>query len=213
MEEPENKLDTINIVTDINELIVQTEVTQYFKNDKKSPIELQMTIPKLSNNNLTRFEMTLGNKKVISKLVENNKAKEKYTDAIATGNYGFVSYSSKEETTICLGNIPPNEEITLKSYYFGHIISKDYSYQASFPVIFPGFILGDPKNENVPENYEYKKQIVKGKIYINTFSKLTRLVVKGSKNFGKIEKKFGKNYKSVKLKFIKIIFRKKIFQE
>ena len=182
MEEPENKLDTINIVTDINELIVQTEVTQYFKNDKKSPIELQMTIPKLSNNNLTRFEMTLGNKKVISKLVENNKAKEKYTDAIATGNYGFVSYSSKEETTICLGNIPPNEEITLKSYYFGHIISKDYSYQASFPVIFPGFILGDPKNKNVPENYEYKKQIVKGKIYINTFSKLTRLVVKGSKN-------------------------------
>ena len=91
MEEPENKLNTINIVTDINELIVQTEVTQYFKNDKKSPIELQMTIPKLSNNNLTRFEMTLGNKKVISKLVENNKAKEKYTDAIATGNYGFVS--------------------------------------------------------------------------------------------------------------------------
>ena len=209
MEEPENKLDTINIVTDINELIVQTEVTQYFKNDKKSPIELQMTIPKLSNNNLTRFEMTLGNKKVISKLVENNKAKEKYTDAIATGNYGFVSYSSKEETTICLGNIPPNEEITLKSYYFGHIISKDYSYQASFPVIFPGFILGDPKNENVPENYEYKKQIVKGKIYINTFSKLTRLVVKGSKNFGKIEKKFGKNYKSAEIEIYKDNFSEK----
>ena len=209
MEEPENKLNTINIVTDINELIVQTEVTQYFKNDKKSPIELQMTIPKLSNNNLTRFEMTLGNKKVISKLVENNKAKEKYTDAIATGNYGFVSYSSKEETTICLGNIPPNEEITLKSYYFGHIISKDYSYQASFPVIFPGFILGDPKNENVPENYEYKKQIVKGKIYINTFSKLTRLVVKGSKNFGKIEKKFGKNYKSAEIEIYKDNFSEK----
>ena len=99
MEELEDKFDTINIVTDINELIVQTEVTQYFKNTKTSPIELQMTIPKLSTNNLTRFEMTLGNKKVISKLIENNKAKEKYTDTIATGNYGFISYSSKEETT------------------------------------------------------------------------------------------------------------------
>ena len=32
MEETENKYDIINIVTDINELIVQTEVTQYFKN-------------------------------------------------------------------------------------------------------------------------------------------------------------------------------------
>ena len=209
MEESDNKFDSINIVTDINELIAQTEVTQYFKNTKKSPIELQMTIPKLSNNNLTRFEMTLGNKKVISKLIENGKAKEKYTDAIATGNYGFISYSSKEETTICLGNIPPNEEVTLKSYYFGHIISKDYSYQASFPVIFPGFILGDPKSKDLPEKYEYKKKIVKGKIYINTFSKLTRLVVKGSKNFGKIEKKFGKNNKSAEIDIYKDNFSEK----
>ena len=140
MENQENKFDTINLVTYINEFIVQTEVTQYFKNTKQSPIELQMTIPKLSNNNLTKFEMTMKDKKVVSKLIENSKAKEKYTDAIASGNYGFLSYSTPEETTIFLGNIPPNEEITLKTFFFGHIISKDYSYQASFPVIFLGFI-------------------------------------------------------------------------
>ena len=205
MEEPENKFDTINIVTDINELIVQTEVTQYFKNTKSFAIELQMTIPKLSSNNITRFEMTLGNKRVISKLIEKNKAKEKYTDTIATGNYGFISYSSKEETTICLGNIPPNEEITLKSYFFRHIINNDYSYQASFP----GFILCDPKNVEKPEHYEYKKQIAKGKIYINTFSKLTRLIIKGSKNFGKIEKKFGKNLNSAEIDIYKDNFSEK----
>ena len=74
MVESENKFDTIDIVTDINELIAQTEVTQYFKNNKNSPIELQMTIPKLANNNLTRFEMTMRNQKVISKLIENGKA-------------------------------------------------------------------------------------------------------------------------------------------
>ena len=209
MEESESKFDTINIVTEINELIVQTEVTQYFKNTKNSPIELQMTIPKLSNNNLTRFEMIMKDKKVISKLIEKNKAKEKYTDAIATGNYGFISYSSKEETTICLGNIPSQEEIILKSYFFGHIISKDYSYQATFPVIFPGFILEDPKNKELPENYKYKKQIVKGKIYINTFSKLTRLVIKGSKNFEKIDKKYGKNNKSVEIEIYKDNFNEK----
>ena len=169
MEESDNKFDSIDIVTDINELIAQTEVTQYFKNTKKSPIELQMTIPKLSNNNLTRFEMTLGNKKVISKLIENGKAKEKYTDAIATGNYGFISYSSKEETTICLGNIPPNEEVTPKSYYFGHIISKDYSYQASFPVIFPGFILGDPKAKIFLKNMNIRSKSLKEKYILILF--------------------------------------------
>ena len=197
MENQENKFDTINLVTYINEFIVQTEVTQYFKNTKQSPIELQMTIPKLSNNNLTKFEMTMKDKKVVSKLIENSKAKEKYTDAIASGNCGFLSYGSPEETIIFLGNIPPNEEITLKTFFFGHIISKDYSYQASFPVIFPGFIFGEKEDEM--EKYVYKKQIVEGKIYINTFSELTRLVIKGSKNFSKIIKKYGKNNKSAEI--------------
>ena len=209
MEKIEDKFDTINITTYINELIIQTEVTQYFKNTTKYPIELQMTIPKLSNNNLTRFEMTTRNQKVISKLIEKGKAEEKYTDTIASGNYGFLSYSSKEETTICLGNIPPKKEITLKSYFFGHIISKDYSYQASFPVIFPGFILGDPKNKIEPKKYEYKKQIVEGKIYINTFSELTRLVIKDSNNFGKINKKYGKDYQSAEISIYKDNFSEK----
>ena len=105
MEELDNKFDTINLVTNINELMAQTEVTQYFKNTKNTPIELEMLIPKLSNINLTRFEMTLQNKKVVSKLIENNKAKEKYIDTIASGNYGFLSYSSQEEISIFLGNI------------------------------------------------------------------------------------------------------------
>ena len=205
----ENKFDLININTTINEFIVQTEITQYFKNSKENPIELQMTIPKLSNNNLTRFEMTMKNQKVVSKLIENEKAKEKYTDTIASGNYGFLSESSKEETTICLGNIPPNEEICLKSYFFGHVVSKDYSYQASFPVIFPGFILSDLKNEEKSEEYKSKKKIVKGKIYINTLSKLTRLVIKGSKNFGKIVKKYGNDYKNAEIDIYKDEFSEK----
>ena len=203
MEENDNKYDSIDLVAYVNELIIETEVTQYFKNTKNSPVELQMTIPKLSNNNLTKFEMIMKNQKVISKLIEKEKAKEKYTDTIATGNYGFISYNSNEETTICLGNIPPYEEIKLKSYFFGHIISKDYSYQASFPTIFPGFILCDPEGKEYTENYHYKKQIVKGKIYIDTFSKLTRLVIKGSNNFGKIERKYGNGYKSAEINIYK----------
>ncbi len=53
MEETDNKFDTIQLITTINELIVQTEVTQYFKNTETSSIELEMIIPKLSNNNIT----------------------------------------------------------------------------------------------------------------------------------------------------------------
>ena len=202
-ESPADKINSINIITHINELMSQTEITQYFKNTKTNPIELEMVIPQLSNCNITRFEMIKNNKKVVSKLLEKEKAKEKYNDTISTGNYGFVSYNEKNENKICLGNIQPNEEIELKTFYFGHIINKDLSYQASFPVIFPNFIMGDPDSKEKPENYYYTKKIVNGKIYIKTRSKITRLVISGSKNFSKIEKKYSKDKKSVEIDIYK----------
>ena len=176
-------MNSISIITHINELMSQTEVTQYFQNTLKTPIELEIVIPQLSNCNITRFEMIKNNKKIVSKLLEKEKAKEKYNDTITTGNYGFISYNEGHENKICLGNLLPNEEIELKTYYFGHIISKDLSYQALFPVIFPKFIMGAPDSKDEPEEYDYEKEIVNGKIYINTRSKITRLVISSSKNF------------------------------
>ena len=161
MSESADKINTINIITHINELMSQTEVTQYFKNTKKNPIELEMVIPKLSNCNITRFEMIKNNKKVVSKLLEKEKAKEKYNDTITTGNYGFISYNEEHENKICLGNIQPNEEIELTTFYFGHIINKDLSYQASFPVIFPNFIMGDPNSKEEQKNILKIKKVWK----------------------------------------------------
>ena len=105
--------------------------------------------------------MTLKNKKVISKILEKEKAKEKYNDSITTGNYSFVSFNDDDNknTNICLGNIPPNQEIELKTYYFSNLICNDLSYQASFPVIFPKFIIEDPKNIEKPYYFnEYEKK-------------------------------------------------------
>ena len=202
-------MNSIRIITHINELMSQTEITQYFKNTRKTPIELEIVIPQLSNCNITRFEMIKNNKKIVSKLLEKEKAKEKYNDTITTGNYGFISYNKGHENKICLGNLLPNEEIELKTYYFGHIISKDLSYQAIFPVIFPKFIMGDPDSKDEPEEYDYEKEIVNGKIYINTRSKITRLVISSSKNFTKIEKYYSEDKKSVEIDIYKDNFSDK----
>ena len=83
MEDNTNKEGTINIITHINELISQTEVTQNFKNTKKNPIELEIVLPIIENINITKFEVIKGNKKIVSKLLEKEKAKEKYNDTIA----------------------------------------------------------------------------------------------------------------------------------
>ena len=126
-----------------------------------------MEIPELNNCSLTKFEMTLNNRKVISKILEKEKAKEKYNDSISTGNESLVSYINDDgkNIKICLGNIPPNQEVELKTYYINNLICFDLSYQASFPVIFPAFIIEDPKNKEDPYYFnKYEKKIVKGKI-------------------------------------------------
>ena len=45
-----------------------------------------------------------------------------------------------------------------------------------------------------------------GKIDINCFSKITRLIIKGSSNFDKIDKKYSKDFKSTEIKFYKDSF-------
>ena len=91
--------------------------------------------------------MIKNNQKIVSKLLDKEKAKEKYSDTISTSNGALISYNSDFETKICLGNISSGEEVELKLYYFGHIINKDLSYQSNFPIKFPDFILGDPKSK------------------------------------------------------------------
>ena len=209
MEDETEKKNSVNIITHINELMFQSQVTQYFKNTKETPIELELVIPILIDCNITKFEIIKNNQKIVSKLLEKEKAKEKYVDSLTDGNSGFLSYNEEDEIKTYLGNISSGEEIELKTFFFGHIINRDLSYQATFPVIFPNFIMNVPNSDKGSEEYNYYKQIVEGKIYINTRSKLTRLVIKGSNNFDKIEKKIGEDKKSAEIEFSKNNFDNK----
>ena len=177
-----------------------------------------MTIPKIAEINITKFEVIKNNQKLVSKLLEKEKAKEKYCDTITTGNSGLISYNEDDKIKVCLGNISSGEEIELKTYFFGHVISKDLSYQAKFPVIFPDFNLDRAnKNENKVIDdqdtflyyFNVLNQEIKGKIYIKTRSKITRLVISGSKNFTKIEKRFEKDKMSAEIDIYKDHFNSK----
>ena len=125
----------------INEVMVLSEVTQYFKNNSNFPIELSIELSELTNCIITKFEMILDDQKIVSKILEKEKAEEKYNDAIASGNAGFISYSKDKKTTVCLGNVPSKKEVELKTHYFGNLLCNDLSYQAIFPTIFPTFII------------------------------------------------------------------------
>ena len=203
-----DKYKTVQITTHINEIMAETTVIQHYKNNSTNAIDLSMVLPQIANCIITKFEMIMDDSLIISKILSKEKAEKNYSDIISSQKFGFTSFNKDKETSIFLGNIPPNKEITLKTYYIGNLTCNDLSYQAIFPVIFPQFIIVDEKDEKL-SYYKVEKKYVKGTIMINSFSKLTRLIIKGSNNFDKIEKKFLRNNSYAIINFMKINFSEK----
>ncbi len=50
--------------------------------------------------------MLLDQQKIVSIILVKEKAEEKYSEAIAVGNTGFISYSNDNKTIVNLRNIP-----------------------------------------------------------------------------------------------------------
>jgi hypothetical protein len=72
--------DTIYIKSSINEVFASTEVLQYFKNILDDTIELSVSFPIKEEISLSKFEITIGDRKVSSIIMEKEKAHEKYEE-------------------------------------------------------------------------------------------------------------------------------------
>ena len=94
--------NVVFINSNINELFATSEVTQSFTNTLQKSIELTVSFPLKPEIQLSKFVITIGNKIIISKVLEKGKAEEKYTDAIASGNTGFLSHLMNQAKIILL---------------------------------------------------------------------------------------------------------------
>ncbi len=203
----ENKYETTTMNVKINEVYAETEIIQYYKNTLKSSIELSIKLPILKNCQINKFVMTMDNKVVISKVLEKEKAMNKYTDSISSGNFAFVSDYDENDTnyySICLGNIPKSKELTLKSYYIQNITFNDLSYSFSLMENFPYFIYEDNSEKDKDKDvYSVENKNINGKINLETLSKLTRLVILNKTQYNKIEKKYSDENKKCEINFSK----------
>jgi hypothetical protein len=77
--EDETELEnTIYLSSNINEVFASTELTQYFINPLEKTIELIVSFPIKKEINLLKFEITMGEKIVVSKVLPKEEAEEKY---------------------------------------------------------------------------------------------------------------------------------------
>ena len=160
----EQRDDTIYLNSNVNEIYATTELIQYFTNPLDSAIELSITFPIKEEISLTKFVVIIGDKVVLSKVMEKEKAEEKYSDSIASGNQGFISRYNEEMTnySVNIGNINPKQQLKLNTIFIQMVGSQDMSYEFDIMEKYPSFHYKE-LNENEPRN-----KIIKSNIKIET---------------------------------------------
>ena len=135
-------INTVYIESEVNEVFASTEAKQIFINTYDKPIELSVNFPIKEEIHLSGFQVMINNKFVISKVMEKEKAKEKYSDSIANRNVGILSSYNEESLSynVIIGNIKPNEKVVLTTYFLQMISSEDMSFQYEIMQHYPNFI-------------------------------------------------------------------------
>ena len=137
----------------VNEAYAETFIKQTYENIYPYPVELIVDLPKKNGVQFVDFEVEINDKKVKSKLISKEKAVEKYSDSIASGNTGIYSEYNKEldKYIIHLGNIEPHTNVNFKSHFLQSIISNDLNYLYRIIDQFPF-----PKYQNYQPQYKIK---------------------------------------------------------
>ena len=116
-----------SIDSKVNELFAKTTVTQKFTNPTDNPLELKIYVYKKEGLIFSEFFCQIGYSiKVKSKVIKKEKAEQKYTDSIASGNAAiFVSDDPNNENRIIInmGNIPPKNDVI---FIFSNIFFFNY---------------------------------------------------------------------------------------
>ena len=180
----------------VNEVYAETYIKQIYENINSYPIELIVDLPNKNGIQFADFEVEIGDKKVKSKVIAKEKAEEKYSDAISSGNTGIYSEYNKnlDKYIIHLGNIEPNTKVYYTSHFLQNIISNDLNYL--FRVLDQ---LPLPASNANFQNETYYNKI---KIHFQTSSPLTMIEQNIQGNNLKIKNKFSEDRTKYEIELI-----------
>ena len=156
------------IIQEVNEFFCKSMVTQKFTNPLENPLELQIFILQKKDMIFSSFNCKIGNSlNVKSKVIKLEKAEQKYTDAIASGNAAiYVKQINENKILISMGNIPPKNEVIFISEYI-HSMEPNKKFEFELYRNLPIFM---GKDYNIIKNVE-----LNGTVNIKTQSKIINI--------------------------------------
>ena len=159
------------------------------------PVELTVIYPLRKEINFKKLSLDINGKKSYSRIFEKEKAEEKFSDVIASGNVGIISKYAEEDPnsySITIANVAPDTMIELTSEFIQFITSDDMSLCYSVMTNYPIF------NDSISRNY---LKNINGKISLKTHSKITRLVNQNFTIDKYFKREFNENYTSCDIEF------------
>ena len=141
---------SVEINSQVNEIFSKSIITQKFSNQSFNPIELKIHISKMQNHIFSSFNAKIGDSKTVkSKVIKKEKAEEKYSDSISSGNAAIFVKEELDEYIINMGNIPPYEIVIFISEFIQFIEnSKSFQFELSpnLPIFRSGNSSKRPNN-------------------------------------------------------------------
>lgn len=122
------------------------------KGDDKS-VEVTFKFPKEENSVISKMQITLGDKTIEAKVMEKEKAEEKYDDAMAAGNMAALLAEKNEDADmheVNIGHVLPGQTVIVEMLMIQPLAIVGGSYHLILPLsYYPKSLAQDQDSKNL----------------------------------------------------------------
>lgn len=141
--------------------IAQVQITQTYQNLGKQPIEATYVFPMSTNAAVHNMQLTVGNRIIKAKIFEKEKAEKVYKKAIKEGKRAAKLDQHRPNVfQMKVGNIMPNETVTIDVFYTEMITAINKEYQFVFPGVVGPRYTGESSEKETIFNQPYTSKSI-----------------------------------------------------
>ncbi len=127
-------------------VIADVRVTQVYKNDGKKPIEAIYTFPGSTRAAVCAMKMTIGDRTIVAKIREREKARQEYEQARQRGQSASLLEQQRPNVfQMNVANIMPGDYITVEMSYTELLVPTEGVHEFAYPTVV------GPRYSNVSE--------------------------------------------------------------
>ncbi len=164
-------LQSSNTTVEISGAIAHVKITQVYQNKGAMPIEAKYVFPLSTKAAVHKMQMNIGDRIVNAKIFEKQEAKKVYEKAVQEGKRAAKLDQHKPNVfQMNVGNIMPNDEISIAIYYTEMLVPVDGNYEFVAPAVVGPRFTGENKSgestfntpytaSGTPETFDYTIQV------------------------------------------------------